>query len=54
MTVLPRQSQENLPNMPHLISIVGGGVLDFSVSPSPSCGPIEDAAGPTTNRSEWK
>jgi hypothetical protein len=46
VTVLPGHSQENLPNLPaaHLYS-AGGGVAEFPVSPSLSCGPIGDTAG---------
>jgi hypothetical protein len=49
MTVLPGQSRKNLPNPPsaHHYS-AEGGLPDFSVSPSPSCGPIGDTARPTT------
>ncbi len=48
VTVLPGQSRENLSNPPsaHLYSV--GGLPDFPFSPSPSCGPIGDSAGPAT------
>jgi hypothetical protein len=54
MTVLPWESQENLPNLSvaHLYS--AGGLPDFPVSPFLSCGPIGDAAGPAPSQSEWK
>jgi hypothetical protein len=49
VTVLPGQSRENIPNPPsaHLYSTRGGAGFS-QVSPSPSCGPIGDAARPAT------
>ncbi len=54
MTVLSGKSQENLPNLPATHLYWAGGVPDLSVSPSPSCRPIRDAARPAPSQSEWK
>jgi hypothetical protein len=55
VTVLPGQSQGNLPNSPsaHLYS-GGGGCQIFPSLPLPAVGQLETLPGRQPNQSEWK